>query len=845
MVFSSESINNCFKLKFILVTVMALLTVNVWSQSNEFLITGRFKIDGGSNNGAQIVLEKDGRKVKTLPGDARFEVGLDYQAVYIISFVKKGFVTKKLRFDTHVAQGRIEFGFLPFDFTIEIFEQFDEVNMVMFNQPVGKISFSDVIDEFDYDTDYTQSIQAKMEEIMEEVEEQKEVKANKIAEEEKKSAELDKKIKNLTSAAQKSLNSGDPEDAIQKLEEALQIQESPEIKKKLTDAKKELEKKEQEALAKAVAEVKAVEEAEDAAEAKAQAEEEAKAAAEAEAQAEEEAKAAAKAAKEAEAKAAAEAEAQVEEEAKAAAKAAKEAEGKAEEEAKAAAKVAKEAEEKAAAEAKAQAEAEAQAEEEAKAAAKVAKEAKAAAEAEEEAKAAAKVVKEEEEKAEEEAKAQEEADAKAAAEAQVEEEAKAAKEAEDKGAAEAKAQAESEAKAAEEADAQAEEEAKAKAKAAKEAEEKAAAEAKAKAESEAKAAAESEADEDTKAAARATKEAEDKAAAEEASRIKAKKVGGKDADKFAKEEDKRLKAEAEKLEKDEAERKKAEEIAKKEEADRLSAIEMANNEAEELAKSEKQSADEEALANEEKARAEAAKQLANAISNGDALFSAGKLDGAKDEYEKAITLGAGSVIDQKIQKINEFLERQEAEKRKAREAAQAISSGSRESDQLAALIDEEAIKQEVNPKTNQSPDVDSRPSQNSNAGPSIEIDKKPAYVAPGGAVIVSEPRVGKAALSSPGAQLNEDDKYDNVLKQVEAQDIQMEEDRQQSRLKEKYPRRKTVETEKAGTITNTYVYVNRGDFVNVYKKVEHNWGGVFFFIDERPTNQRFWEHETQ
>ena len=709
MVFSSESINNCFKLKFILVTVMALLTVNVWSQSNEFLITGRFKIDGGSNNGAQIVLEKDGRKVKTLPGNARVEVGLDYQAVYIISFVKKGFVTKKLRFDTHVAQDRIEFGFLPFDFTIEIFEQFDEVNMVMFNQPVGKISFSDVIDEFDYDTDYTQSIQAKMEEIMEEVEEQKEVKANKIAEEEKKSAELDKKIENLTSAAQKSLNSGDPEDAIQKLEEALQIQESPEIKKKLTDAKKELEKKEQEALAKAAAEEKAAEEAEAVAEAKAQAEAEAKAAAEAEAQAEKEAKAAAKAAKEAEEKAAAEA------------KAAVEAETQAEEEAKAAAKAAKEAEENAAAK----------------------------------------------------AKAKEEAAAKAAAEA------------------------------------------------------------------------EAQADEDTKAAARATKEAEAKAAAEEAARIKAEKVGGKDADKFAKAEDKRLKVEAEKLEKDEAERKKAEEIAKKEEADRLGAIEMANKEAEELAKSEKQSADEEALANEEKARAEAAKQLADARSNGDALFSAGKLDGAKDEYEKAITLGAGSDIDQKIQKINELLERQKAEKRKAREAAQAISSGSRESDQLAALIVEEAIKQDFNPKTNQSPDVDSRPSQNSNAGPSIEIDKKPAYVAPGGAVIVSEPRVGKAALSSPGAQLNEDDKYDSVVKQVEAQDIQMEEDRQQSRLKEKYPRRKTVETEKAGTSTNTYIYVNRGDFVNVYKKVEHNWGGVFFFIDERPTNQRFWEHETQ
>ena len=137
-------------------------------------------------------MEKDGRKVKTLPGDARFEIGLDYQAVYIISFVKKGFVSKKLRFDTHVPQDRIEYGFMPFDFTIEIFEQFDEVNTVMFNQPVGKISFSDVIDEFDYDTDYTQSIQAKMEEIMEEVDVQKEEKAKRIEEEEKKNVKTKK-----------------------------------------------------------------------------------------------------------------------------------------------------------------------------------------------------------------------------------------------------------------------------------------------------------------------------------------------------------------------------------------------------------------------------------------------------------------------------------------------------------------------------------------------------------------------------------------------------------------------------------------------------------------------------
>ena len=669
--FSLESINTMSWYRLIITSVFVLVSLFGFAQSSEFVITGRFKIDGGSNNGAQIILEKDGRKVKTLAGDSRFEIGLDYQAIYIISFVKEGFVTKRLRFDTHVPEDRIEYGFVPFDFTIEIFEQFDEVNTVMFNQPVGKISFSDVIDEFDYDTDYTQSIQAKMEEAMEEVEVQKEEKAKRIAEEEKKNADLNKKVDNLTAAAQKSLSSGDPEDAIKKLEEAVELKDSPEIKQKLVDAKKELERKKIEAEEKAAAEAKAAEEEKAAAEAAAAAE---KAAAEAKAKAEAEEKVAA------------------------------EAQAKAEEEAKATAKAAKEAEEKAAAEAKAQAEAEE----------------KAAAEAQA--------------KAEEEAKAG----------------AKAAMEADEKAAAKAKAQAA--------------------------AEKIAAAEAQAKAEKEAKAAA---------------KEAEKKA-----------------------EEEAMAKADAERLL---AEKKKAEEAKKQEEN-------LSEKEALEAAEIEK--------------------TLTEAISNGDALFKAGKLEGARDEYNKAIRLGAGDDIQEKIAKIDTLLDKQEEERVRAKEAAQAISNGARESDQLAALIDEEAIKQETKPKNDLSPEIESKPRESGSAKAVLESDEKPAYIAPGGAVIVSEPRVGKAAMSSPGAQMTEDDKYDSVLKQVEAQDVKMMEDVQQKRLMEKYPERKTVETEKAGTSTITYVYINRGDFVNVYKKVVHDWGGVFFFIDERPTNQRFWEHET-
>ena len=727
-IFLFEIPNDYLSLKAVFLIALWLLSNLAIAQSNEFLINGRFKVDGGSNNEARIVLEKDGRKIKTLSGDARFEIGLDYQAIYIISFIKEGFVTKKLLFDTHVPEIRIEYGFVPFQFTIEIFEQFDEVNTVMFNQPVGKISFSDVIEEFDYDTDYTQSIQAKMQEIMEEVYVQKEEKAKRIEEEEKKNVVLNKKVGKLTSAAQKSLNSGNLEEAIKQFEGAIKLKDSPDIKKKLTNAKKEFDKKTKAAIMAADAEAKSLAQAEVAAAAKLQQEVEEISEAKAKAKADEAANAAAKASKETEKKIAAQAKAKLEAEESSAA----EAKAKADEAAKVAAKASKETEKKIAAQAKAKLEAEESSAAEAKA------------KADEAAKVAAKASKETEKKIAAEEKA-------AALEAKADEEAQAAaKKAEDKMVAEAKAKLE--------------------------AEEKAAAEAK--------------------------------------------------AEKFVKAEEKILKEEAERL--------KEEELDLKVEAERIDSEEIAMRESKEAE-----------LAQKEKGLAESKKTLSEIISNGDALFAAGKLEGAFGEYEKAKKLGASSDINQKIAKTKGLIVRQNEEKKKAKEAAQAISNGPRESDQLAALIDEETSKQDSNPKSTQSPESDLKPTKKINSNPSIEIDEKPSFVAQGGAVVVSEPRVGKAALSSFGAQLNEDDKYESLLQQVKAQDIQMEQNRQQTLLKKNYPKRKAVETEKAGTSTITHVYINRGDYVSVYKKVEHNWGGVFFFIDERPTNERFWEHETQ
>ena len=792
------------------------------AQKNEFIVEGRFKIDGGSVGGAKILVEKDGQQVKSIEGDSKFEVGLDFQAIYVISFVKEGFVTKRLRFDTHVPSDRVDYGFEPFRFSVELFEQYDDVNMVVFNQPVGKISYSDLIYEFDYDTDYTKSIQTRIDQAMDEVEV---AKVKKI----EKDASSAKEVANLTSSAEKNNKSGNYTDAISNLEEALKLKKDPIIEKRIQEIKQEA-KKEAEVATAAEAKAKADAVAEAAAEkaaveAKAKAEAEAKAAEEAKAKAEAEAKAA----KEAEEKAAAEAKAKADAEAEAAA-----------EKAAAEAKAVKEAEEKAAAEAKAK--------EEAKAKAKAEAEAKAALEAEE--KAAAEAAKEAEEKEAAEAKAKEEAEAKAAKEAKAaaEAEAKAAaeaeKEAEQKAATEAKAKEEADAKAIAEAQAQADSEAKAAAKAAKEAEEKAAAEANAKEEADAKALADAEAKAETeakaaakaaqeaqsqsegelKASAKAAKEAEEKAAAEAKAKLEADAKTMKEAQAKADEEERKRLAAAIQDSK-----------SSDEEADRLAkAKEEADAKAEEDLKA-KAALDAELTA--KKNREEEASQAKQVDfeefkSQGDDYLKENKLDHSIASYNEALKLFPEvEYIKTKIEQITDLKKKMAAELEKSKQAVVALTEqGGRESEQLAKIIEEEEKKSE----TANIIDQNNTP---------VSAEQRPGV--PSGQIIISDPKVGEEARKTKTAQLTEDEKFDGQMKRTEAQQQEFFEDQRQLQLKEKYKTRKTIETEKAGTSVITWIYMNTGSFVKTYKKVEHNWGGIYFFIDGQATNQRFWEHETQ
>ncbi|GAB5539872.1 MAG: hypothetical protein Salg2KO_19750 [Salibacteraceae bacterium] len=256
------------------------------------------------------------------------------------------------------------------------------------------------------------------------------------------------------------------------------------------------------------------------------------------------------------------------------------------------------------------------------------------------------------------------------------------------------------------------------------------------------------------------------------------------------------------------------------------------------------------------------KEISDFIARGDALLKAGKLPESKQAYTNAYSLEPSESTKSKIIQVDKLIAQRAEEKRKANAAAQAMSKGKSESKELASIIESESKKldntkpnptldiesdEESAPKPKiQIPEVEEKPKPKPTiAQPILETEERPTKTVRGGAVIISENRVGAAAMNSPSANLTEEEKYDGVMNRVAEDNERMAMEEEQRRLKEKYPERKTFETQKEGNSTVTYVYINRGEFVNVYKKVEHTWGGVFYFVDEQATNRRFWEHETQ
>jgi len=146
----------------------------------------KIKVEDGDINGVTVVLRNlTSGENNEIPGQQRMDLELRLDNNYIISFTKQGYITKRIAFDTRMPIDRARQELYPFNFEVILFPQYEGLNVVVFNQPVAKIFFDPLLDDFDYDTDYTKQIQSALKKAEEElVQRQKE--EHEQAEEKKK-----------------------------------------------------------------------------------------------------------------------------------------------------------------------------------------------------------------------------------------------------------------------------------------------------------------------------------------------------------------------------------------------------------------------------------------------------------------------------------------------------------------------------------------------------------------------------------------------------------------------------------------------------------------------------------
>ena len=240
------------RLMFAFLTLVLLPTVMIGQ--TKFTVNGRVKIEGGDIEGSRVVVYKNGVKERTITaGLNKFSLDLEINQNYIMSFEKDGFVAKKISFNTKAPAEAVPNGFTPFDFAVSLFKQYDDINLVVFNQPVGIIHYDSKLGDFDYDTDYTKSIQSQLEEVLAKVEEKQKQEVAAAKEEQLRAVETAKAAAKMEAQAKKDAEAQAKVEEKQK-EEARKLEDTRVAEERKTAQKLELEQKEKEAAKAQIAE---------------------------------------------------------------------------------------------------------------------------------------------------------------------------------------------------------------------------------------------------------------------------------------------------------------------------------------------------------------------------------------------------------------------------------------------------------------------------------------------------------------------------------------------------------------------------------------------------------------
>lgn len=146
-------------------TICLVLLNSSFSLAAKLSLPVELTIENGDYNNSVVRVTKNGKEIINVPGKNLLRIKLDFNNSFLLFFSKPGYITKSIEVNTTVSAERERQSFEPYKIGVKLFKQYQGINIVVYNQPVAKIRFSPIIDDFDYDVDYTKSILSKLEPI--------------------------------------------------------------------------------------------------------------------------------------------------------------------------------------------------------------------------------------------------------------------------------------------------------------------------------------------------------------------------------------------------------------------------------------------------------------------------------------------------------------------------------------------------------------------------------------------------------------------------------------------------------------------------------------------------------
>lgn len=159
-----------FKYQYIILLLfMFCFYSNASFAQDKCTVRGYVTIDGGDLDNVLITLFKDSQQksVRNVPKNGKFSYTLDFGYDYIFEFSKKDFVTKKISVSTYVPQDVLERDsrFPPCKFSIKLFRFFPDIDLSVFDSPIGMIMYNNETDLIETDLSYLTEIEAELKRI--------------------------------------------------------------------------------------------------------------------------------------------------------------------------------------------------------------------------------------------------------------------------------------------------------------------------------------------------------------------------------------------------------------------------------------------------------------------------------------------------------------------------------------------------------------------------------------------------------------------------------------------------------------------------------------------------------